>query len=108
MSALSVEWIVALAVSFRPSAKIVTNAMRARPIISAAAVTAVRPGLRVAFSLASTPGVPLRSAERPADHADDRRDEVAAQHRDGDEQSEAAEPDERQAGVVLPGFPSSP
>ena len=39
----------------RPAAKTVTKATRARPIISAAAVIAVRPGLRCAFSRARRP-----------------------------------------------------
>ena len=43
-----------------PAAKTVTKATRARPIIRAAAVTAVRPGLRCAFSRARRP-VSLRA-----------------------------------------------
>ena len=42
-------------VLFSPAAKTVTKATRARPIISAAAVTAVRLGLRWAFSRARRP-----------------------------------------------------
>jgi hypothetical protein len=42
----------------KPAAKIVTNVTSARPIMSAAAVAAVRPGLRVAFSRARRPGMP--------------------------------------------------
>ncbi len=39
-----------------------TAAISATPIISAAAVDAVRRGLRIAFSLASRPGTPRRRA----------------------------------------------
>ena len=48
-----------------PAAKTVTKVTKARPIISAAAVTAVRLGLRCAFSRASLP-VRLRSASMGA------------------------------------------
>ena len=47
---------------FRPAAKIVTNTTSARPTISAAAVTAVRCGWRIAFSRASTPVTPWKRA----------------------------------------------
>ena len=43
-----------------PAAKTVTNTTIATPIISAAAVTAVRPGLRIAFSRARRPVMPRR------------------------------------------------
>ena len=43
-----------------PAAKTVTNTTTASPIISAPAVTAVRPGLRTAFSRARRPVRPLR------------------------------------------------
>jgi hypothetical protein len=46
-----------------PAAKTVTKATTARPIISAAAVTAVRAGLRCVFSRASRP---VRRAAAPA------------------------------------------
>ena len=42
-----------------PAANTVTNTTTARPIISAPAVTAVRPGLRTAFSRARRPVMPL-------------------------------------------------
>ena len=41
-----------------PAARIETKVTSARPIISAAAVTAVRLGLRIAFSRASRPATP--------------------------------------------------
>src|ERR1700754_1165908 len=45
-------------VSFTPAAKIDTNATSATPTISAAAVTAVRPGWRPVFSRARRPVIP--------------------------------------------------
>ena len=52
---------------FSPAEKTVTKATRARPIISAAAVTAVRLGLRWAFSRASRPSSRRsRSSGQPA------------------------------------------
>ena len=53
-----------------PAAKTATNETSASPIISAAAVAAVRPGLRTAFSRANRPGTPLsRSSGRPTSDA---------------------------------------
>ncbi len=50
-----------------PAANTVTKTTSARPIISAAEVTAVRPGLRIAFSRASRPVSPRsRSSGQPA------------------------------------------
>ena len=59
---------IALAIDlFRPAANTVTKTTSARPIISAAEVTAVRPGLRIAFSRASRPVSPRsRSSGQPA------------------------------------------
>ena len=52
--------------SSRPWATIVTAVTSATPIISAEAVTAVRPGLRIALSRASRPAAPpRRAAGRP-------------------------------------------
>ncbi len=47
-------------VSRAPAAKMDTNATSATPIMSAAAVTAVRPGLRSVFSRARRPVMPVR------------------------------------------------
>ena len=47
-----------------PAANTATNETSASPIISAAAVDAVRPGLRMAFSRASLPGTPADGLER--------------------------------------------
>ena len=56
-----------------PAAKTVTNTISASPIISAAAVVAVRPGLRIAFSRASRPVSPRsRSSGRPVTDASGR------------------------------------
>ena len=53
-----------------PAAKTVTNTTTARPIISEAAVVAVRPGLRTVFSRASRPVRPrTRSSGQPATEA---------------------------------------
>ena len=54
MSLVTVSSIDALT----PAARMDTNVTRASPIISAAAVTAVRLGLRSAFSRASRPATP--------------------------------------------------
>ena len=56
-----------------PSAKTATNVTSARPIISAAAVTAVRPGLRWVFSRARRPVSPrARSSGTPVTEASGR------------------------------------
>ena len=52
-----------------PAANTVTNTTTARPIISAPAVTAVRPGLRTAFSRARRP---VRPRSRSSGHPHDR------------------------------------
>ena len=55
-----------LMVAFAPAAKIDANVTSATPIMSAAAVTAVRPGWRTEFSRASRPVMPVaRSIGRP-------------------------------------------
>ena len=59
-SALTPFWIESASELEMPEANTVTKVTSATPIISAAAVTAVRPGLRVAFSRASRPGMPRR------------------------------------------------
>ena len=56
-----------------PAANTVTKTTTARPIISAAAVTAVRPGLRTAFSRARRPVMPRSfSSGQPATEASGR------------------------------------
>ena len=57
----------------RPAAKIATNATSATPIMSAAAVTAVRPGLRSVFSRARRPVIPKTACSgRPTSAASGR------------------------------------
>ena len=57
----------------RPAAKIVTKATSATPIISAAAVAAVRAGLRIEFSRARRPLTPnSRSSGAPTSQASGR------------------------------------
>ncbi len=59
--------------SLRPAAKTETKTTSARPTISAAAVTAVRAGLRVAFSRASSPvACPRRCSGQPTTAASGR------------------------------------
>src|SRR3954462_13426891 len=73
-------------VVFTPAAKIDTNATSATPTISAAAVTAVRPGWRIVFSRARRPVMPrVRSNGFPAIDASGRtRDGLtSAQPRNG-------------------------
>ena len=60
-------------VSLAPAAKIDTNVTSATPTISAAAVTAVRPGWRTVFSRAMRPVMPRkRSNGRPTTDASGR------------------------------------
>ena len=52
-------------VAFVPAASTDTNATSAIPIVSAAAVTIVRPGWRMAFSRASRPVMPRQMTSTP-------------------------------------------
>ena len=54
--------------SLSPCVNTATNTIRPRPIISAAAVRAVRAGLRIAFSRASRAVVPAISSSGAAEH----------------------------------------
>ena len=63
-------------VSLNPLTNTATKTTSATPIISAAAVIAVRPGFRMAFSRASRPGPGASCCERPADDLGERADEV--------------------------------
>ena len=67
-----------------------TKVTSARPIISAAAVDAVRPGWRTAFSRARRPAAPprLRAGSRPARRAAAR---AGGDQRDPEEQQEHAD-----------------
>ena len=51
--------------SLKPFTKVATNTISATPIMSAAEVTAVRPGLRAVFSRASRPPVGEDGIPRP-------------------------------------------
>ena len=67
--------------AFIPFASVATKATSAIPIISAAAVAAVRPGLRTEFPRASVPAAPpirARAARRPRRAAARARDEIIA------------------------------
>ncbi len=52
-------------VAFVPSASTATNVTSARPTVSAAAVTIVRPGWRIAFSRARRPVTPRQLTSTP-------------------------------------------
>ena len=79
---------------------------RATPIISAAAVADVRLGLRIAFSRASVPGMPLQAGQRRTDDPADRTGQDRTEHGDTDEHQQRAEADQRQAGTTeQPGAP---
>ena len=52
-------------VAFVPSASTATKATSARPTVSAAAVTIVRPGWRIEFSRASRPVIPRQLTSAP-------------------------------------------
>ena len=74
----------------RPLANTVTKTTSASPIISAAEVTAVRPGWRVEFSRASRP---TSFVERSIGHGDEARrgaDEARRDHRDAEDQDHRA------------------
>ena len=64
MSPISVLSIASLIEPLIPAANTATNETRARPTISAAAVDAVRPGLRTEFSRAIRPGDPAETLHR--------------------------------------------
>ena len=75
---------------FRPAAKTATKTTSPMPTMSAAAVIAVRAGLRVAFSRASSPVVcPRRSSGQPTSAASGPHG-VAGGHRDHDEHEQRA------------------
>ncbi len=61
------------------------------PIISAAAVAAVRPGLRCAFLSASRPAAAAEPPRRDADELRERLDEPGREHRDPDEERQHAD-----------------
>ena len=78
---------------FADAPMIDTKVTSASPIISADAVVAVRRGLRIAFSRASTPDVPRKRAGNPTGHSRHRTRHQRAQHRDPDEHEERRDAD---------------
>src|SRR3954464_9802316 len=77
-----------------PAANTVTNTTTASPIMSAPAVTAVRPGLRTAFSRGSRPGRAPRRPRRPADERGQRPYQARAEHRDAEQRGHRATADQ--------------
>ena len=87
---------------------VATMVTSARPIIRAAAVDAVRSGLRIAFSRARRPETPpIRANGRPSTEASGRAsfDAVIA---DADEQPEHADGQRRSRGPVAIPWTNSP
>ena len=78
-----------------PAPSTATTVTSVSPIISAAAVDAVRPGLRTALAPASSPATPpARRAGQP-DDAGERLDEPRREQRDADEQPEHADAEQQ-------------
>ena len=61
------------------------------PIMRAAAVDAVRPGLRLTLNVAQLPRAATEARERRADHGDDRADEAREDRSQRDEEEQEAE-----------------
>ena len=84
---------------FSPAAKTVTKVTTIRPIISAAAVTAVRLGLRWAFSRERRPSSRRsRSSGQPAIRRQGRH-QVRAEERDGEDDDDGAAADQARRGA---------
>ena len=82
-----------------PGASTATVVTSASPIISAAAVEAVRPGLRIAFERARRPATPpIRVAGQPRTSASGRA-MLGRDHRDAEEEPEHADAEQEQAGA---------
>ena len=75
------------------AAKTVTPVTSATPIVSAAAVCAVRDGLRIAFARPSRPASPM-PRHRGADDPREGPRDVAREHRGAEEQEHRAEADQ--------------
>ena len=86
--------------AFSEDAKTLMLTTRVSPIISAAAVEAVRRGLRIAFCFASSPGSP-RSCIGAAISAASGRTTSGQRHDDPDERGDQAEAEELHAGVAV-------
>ena len=90
-------------------ARIVMNPTRATPIISAAAVVAVRLGLRIAFSLARLPGTPRNRGNGAPITRLIGRAIVGPSTRDADEDGRRTESEQRHSGATeQPGEHQSP
>ena len=83
--------------AFIPFVSVAMNATSAMPIISAAAVAAVRLGLRTELPLASRPAAPPARRAGVPDDRGDRLDEVRREHRDAEEEEEHTARDREQA-----------
>ena len=83
------------------AANTVMKPTSATPIISDAAVRAVRFGLRIALRVASSPATPA-GPQRQAEHLGDRPGEHRAEHGDADEHRQRAEPDQRELALRGP------
>ena len=91
-----------------PAAKIVTSTTSARPTISAAAVTAVRCGWRIAFSRASTPVRPWKRASGAPSTRASGRTSSGAEERDAEHHQHRAEAEQRGARADPTMPPKSP
>ena len=89
-------------------AKIAMNEASATPIMSAAAVAAVRAGRRDALWAASEPEHAGDAPDRPGEHGHEHRDEPAGERRDRAEQSDRAQGDQEQAGADASGVAEVP
>ena len=82
--------------AFIPFASVATKATSATPIINAAAVAAVRPGLRIELRRASAPGSAADPAGGEPDDGGERPHELGRDHRDADEQQQHSARDREQ------------
>ena len=78
------------------AANTVMAATRATPTMSAAAVRAVRLGLRMAFCRASAPGHAAEPCDRRTEHTGDRPSDEWAERRRCDEEQHGAEAEDRE------------
>ena len=90
----------------RPAPSVATTVTSARPIISAAAVEAVRPGLRSEFSRASRPGEPPRR-RRGSRRRRQRLHQARGEHGDADEQREHADGERSAIASTPPNRPGA-
>ena len=91
-----------------PWASTATVVTSASPIISAAAVDAVRPGLRIAFEPRKRARDAADARRRPAEHRGERPHQARRHHRDADEQPEHAGGEQKQPVPVVTPWPKAP